>query len=123
MYPRPYFPNFRPNLVKTEENEALDLGWSEGEFSDGRPYRLDFWCEDQISYLTYYFSTLGLKAQTSQEIRNFLVREGLTFATDQEYIEGHRFVDAAGNEMWTVTVVLGDENTTYVKEVCRRPQP
>jgi hypothetical protein len=54
-FPRPDRSNLKPNFSKTPENDVLDLGWHEGVLKDGRPYRSEYWCQDQISMLTYYF--------------------------------------------------------------------
>jgi hypothetical protein len=41
--PKPDRSNSPPNLVKTDENPNLDLGWNEGFLTDGRPYRAEYW--------------------------------------------------------------------------------
>lgn len=115
MYPRPDFSTSKPE--KDEDDYSRELAWGEGQFSDGRPYRVDFWCEDQISYLIYYFSTLGLETATQEDLRNYIVGGGvLSFRTDVEWIHGVPANDRSGHAMWSVTVVVGDENETYIDE-------
>ena len=31
-------------------------------------------------------------------------------------MEGRKFIDPYGNEMWSITVIVGDEDGTYVDE-------
>ena len=55
-YPRPDRSGYHPNFHKTPENECLDLGWADGQFSDGRPFRMEVWAMDGMTGLTYFFS-------------------------------------------------------------------
>ena len=50
--------NFTPNFTKSPENDAVDIGWSEGNLSDGRPYRLECWAQDQITNITIFVSRI-----------------------------------------------------------------
>src|SRR5919108_979088 len=110
MYPKPDRSAFQPNFVKTPENDVLDIGWNEGQLTDGRPYRMEFWCQDQVSVLTYFFSTKGLENATNAELKALLVREGLvSFVSDRQYVSGAQLTDASGHEMWSVNVVVGDD--------------
>jgi len=36
MYPKPDRSDQTPNFVKSAENDAIDIGWNEGNLSDGR---------------------------------------------------------------------------------------
>jgi len=36
-YPRVNRAHFKPNFVKKDRDDQIDLGWAEGVFSDGRP--------------------------------------------------------------------------------------
>ncbi len=109
--------NKTPNFVKTPENDALDIGWAEGTFSDGRPYRAESWCQDQVTVLTIFFSTLGLEAATNTELAQLLVREHLlTFTGADRFVSGVRFRDPSGHELWSVNVVIGDDESIFVED-------
>ena len=43
--------------------------------------------------------------------------EGLIeFSSDQKYVAGEMFEDPSGNEMWSVNVVIADENNEFTKD-------
>ncbi len=77
LYLKPDRSNLKPNFSKKPENDALDLGWQEGILSDGRPYRAEYWCQDQISTFTFFLSTIGLEDTTKEDFRRLLQTENL----------------------------------------------
>ncbi len=85
-YPKPDRSDHSPNFSKTPENDVIDIGWDEGILSDGRRYRVECWAQDQVTSLTYFFSTRGLENMTN----------------------------AGGSNMWSVNVVVGDDEKTFV---------
>ena len=115
-YPTPDRSDFAPNLEKSPENEALDLGYAEGAMRDGRPYRAEFWCMDQISMLTFWFSTVGLEGASHDELADRVESEGLvTFRPGRRSVACKKVRDAADQEMWSVNVTVGDEDETYLE--------
>jgi hypothetical protein len=104
-------------LAKTPENEVLDLAWNVGQLSDGRPYRVEAWAQDQITLWTFFMSTEGIEQMTKPEFAELLVREGLVaFTSSKRYVQAEKFIDESGNEMWSVNVVVGDSDETFVNE-------
>jgi hypothetical protein len=125
-YPAPDRSSHLPNLAKTPENEVLDLAWNVGQLSDGRPYRVEAWAQDQITLWTFFMSTKGIEHLTKPEFTELLVREGLiAFTSSKRYVQAEKFVDESGNEMWSVNVVVGDTEETFVNEAMLplRPYP
>jgi hypothetical protein len=124
-FPRPDRSNFSPNFRKSEDNGAIDIGWNEGFLSDGRPYRAEAWAEDQITSLTFFFSTNGLEGLSDVQLGRLLECEGLLcFRSDQRHVGARMLSDAAGNSMWSVNVVVGDETGTFVQDdVELKPYP
>jgi hypothetical protein len=117
LYPKPDRSNFIPNFRKTEEHPALDIGWDEGRLSDGRPYRVECWAEDQATSLTYFFSTAGLETLNDVQCVELLEREGLVrWLTGFRSASAMPFTDAAGNSMWSVNLVVGDDETVYIED-------
>ena len=115
MYPKPDCSDRRPNFSATEETDARGIGWDEGRLSDGRPFRVEMWAQDQVSYLQCFFSAVGLEDLDRRELQQFLERECLIrFRSDKRYAGGHLITDASGNRMWEVSVVIGDEAERYV---------
>ena len=115
-YPQPDRSNVKPNFVKTQDNEALDLGWAEGIFRDGRPYRAEYWSEGGVSTMTVFFSTLGVESYLKEDFVRLLEQElGLAFKTrEKTYLDARQFVDPSGNDLWSVNLVVGDEDDTFV---------
>lgn len=116
-YPKPDRSNYGPRRVRTPESAALDLGWSEGFLPDGRPFRAEVWAEDGITALTVFCSTHGLETLTNVEAADLLAAAGIV-----EYLPGGRrsaaampLRDAAGQSMWSINVVLGDDEGLLVR--------
>lgn len=116
--PKPDRSAYRPNFIKTAENPQLDIGWNEGFLTDGRPYRVECWAEDQVTSLTFFFSTSGLEGLTNPQFAELLEREGLV-----RYRSGGRrsayampLSDPSGNSLWSVNVVIGDDEETFVDD-------
>jgi len=100
-----------------DEDGVVDIGWCDGALSDGRAFRAEMWAQDQISMLTIFFSTIGIIEFHQDAIRQFVQNEGLvSFAdnADQKYCSAMKFTDDAGNQLWSVNVVVGDEDNTYI---------
>jgi hypothetical protein len=104
------------NLSKAEGDD-LDIGWNDGVLSDGRPYRAESWAADQISLLTFFFSTSQIETYTDAQFIKLLEDEGLIeFSSDERYVAGEIVEDASGNQMWSVNVVIADENNEFTKD-------
>lgn len=116
-FKKPDRSNHRPNFEKTAGNDVVDPGWNEGFLSDGRPYRVECWCQDQVTSLTFFFSTAGLENISNSQFADMLMSEGLLkFLSDRRFVAAAPFTDASGNDMWSVNVVVGDEETVFVSD-------
>lgn len=124
-YPKPDRSSHRPNFAKTVENDTIDIGWAEGTLSDGRPYRVECWAQDQVTCVQCYFSSDGLEELDRSGLQQFLEREGLVrFLSDHRYADGRWVSDASGNSMWEVNVVVGDEDELYAEaDIPLKPYP
>ena len=109
--------NITPNFKKSAERPALDIGWNEGILSDGRPYRMENWAEDEVSSVTFFMSTAGLENYSNAQFADLLEREQLL----RYHVGGRRsaysipFTDASGNSLWSVNVVFGDDEKTFAE--------
>lgn len=81
---------------------------------DGRPYLIEVWAQDQVTSLTCFFSTEGLPELTSDGACELLEREGLVVWNARRSAGLRRFIDASGNELWSVNIVVGDTEDTFV---------
>lgn len=93
----------------------VNIGYAEGVLSDGRPYRLEFWAEDQITNLTIFVSALGIEDYVPQKVIDYLEAERI-FRRRRDDIYGsvlsHK--EPNGNEFWSANLVVGDEDNTYL---------
>ena len=118
MYPKPDRSDQTPNFVKFEENEALDIGWNEGVLGDGRPYHVECWAEDQITMLTFFFSTAGIEKYSEKMLKDLLVEEKLVqFIKNDAPLSTMRITDAGGKELWSVNVVIGTEDELFANDL------
>ncbi len=114
-YPIPDRANHKPNLGFGPDKEYVDVGWTGGVLSDGRPFRVEYWWWEEVSILTYYMSTKDIEAVSDSYFRELLVDEGLlTFVSQKPTLRAKKIRDASGNEMWAVNVSVGDENELFV---------
>jgi hypothetical protein len=116
-YPLPDRSGYTPNFEKTPENEVLDIAWQEGLLKDGRPFRGELWVQEHISSVTFFFSTAGLEKYTREDFIRMVQEENLqTFRSvsdDQRFLHAQKIVDYSGNEMWSINVIVGDEDEQY----------
>ena len=123
-FPRPDRSKFKPNRVKTDLNDTLDIGWAEGVMSDGRPWRAEAWCQDQVTFLTFFFSSAGLENAADPDLAALLTREGLLrFVDDEGGVKGIRRPDDVGQDVWEVGVLIGDEDVYVESSPALQPYP
>jgi hypothetical protein len=117
-FPKPDRSAYKPNFTKTQENEAIDWGWNEGVFSDGRPYHLECWSMDQCSFASFTLSNIGLEEVTLAEICGYLETEKAITLGEKRGLGGcHKAMrlDYAGQPTLDVTVTIGDEDDTFTE--------
>src|SRR5689334_5842349 len=115
-YPKPDRSDFVPNFHKTEDNDVLDIGWAEGVLSDGRPYRLECWCQDQLTCQTLFLSSIGLEDLEEGGVVALLEREKLTqFTSTDKHVTARPFRDPSGNDLLSINIVVGDDESTFVE--------
>jgi hypothetical protein len=117
MYPKPDRSDYKPTRTRTSEDPSFDIGWDEGFLRDGRPYRVECWAEEGVTMLTYFFSTRGLETYSNGQFAALLETEGLVrFLDNRRRVSAMPVTDAAGNDMWSVNVVVGVEDDTYIDD-------
>ena len=116
-YPKPDRSDYKPNTSKSAHDDAIDVGWDEGFLSDARPYRAECWAESGITMVTFFFSTQGLETSTVAQIMEILKNNGLIKPlNDHIYVTAMPMNDATGNDLWSVNIVVGDENQVYLAD-------
>jgi hypothetical protein len=116
-YPEPDRSNHKPNFYSGPNKEYVDIGWNDGVLSDGRPFRVEYWCWEDVSILTYFMSTRGIEDVTDNFFRELLTEEGLiSFSTEKPTLRAKKIKDGAGNEMWSVNVAVGNQDELFIGE-------
>ena len=116
-YPKPDRSDFTPNFSK-EDFDQVDIGWNEGFLSDGRPYRMEAWAMDQITMVTYFFSTIEMENYTSDMFAGLLIKEGLIKKLSDEIpVDADILTDVSGNKMWSVNVTIATEDERYARDL------
>lgn len=114
-YPVPNRTNHKPNLSLSPDRDYLDVGFSTGVLSDGRPFRVEYWYWEEVSILTYFMSTADIENVTESYFKELLVDEGLlTFERKEPVVKAKKVRDASGNEMWSINVAVGDQDELFV---------
>jgi hypothetical protein len=115
-FPKPDRSNFQPNRFKTDDWPEFDISWQEGVLFDGRPFRVEFWARDNVSFLTLFVPAEGIDLSTDTAAARYVEWTGLIrFLSGQRECCARKFTDPSGHEMWSITVVVGDEYNTYIE--------
>ncbi len=117
-YPKPDRSDFTPNLEKADIDDVLDLGFGEGVMSDGRPFRVECWAHHGATLLTFFFSSADLDHVSDNDLLRLLSSEGLLQPIDgrEPDVRGERVTDAAGNYLWSVNVMIGDDEGVRMRD-------
>lgn len=95
----------------------LDVGQCEGTLSDGRPYAAELWAQDQATFLTMFFPRAEGEGLNDDSAADLIEREGLAkLGRKRAYCAIKPFDDDAGNPVWSLNLVVGDDDETYVVE-------
>jgi hypothetical protein len=108
----------RPIQSTKDEDGVIDVGWCDGVLADGRAFRAEMWAQDQVSMLTVFFSTAGLEDLAPEAIKSLVEQEGLVSfkTTGPSYCAAAPFIDDGGHRVWSVNIVVGDEDQTYIAD-------
>ena len=115
--PKPDRSNHSPNLAKSADNPALDLGWNEGFLSDARPYRIELWAEDQVTSVTVFLPTAGIENMSNAQFADLLEREQVIQYQPDSRRSAYAVpvTDASGRSVWSVNVVIGDDEQLFAE--------
>lgn len=116
--------DFKPNFDSYADGDQIDLGFAEGSFRDGRPFRAEMWSANRVNYLTYYFPSDDIKNYSAADLKKYLNSVHDIEFDDESFqsgsyagtnISAKKMKDASGNPIWEVTIVSGDERTKYIR--------
>lgn len=104
----------RDTLDFTSDTEVCNIGYNEGKFSDGRPYRVEVWSSYNITYATIFFSLIDLENLSEMDIKKMLVHNHLIeIIEDKIYIT--EVEDINDNSFLSVNVPLNGKDVVINK--------
>ena len=121
-YPTPDRSTQTRSLVKGDDG-VVDIGSAEGRLSDGRPCLAELWAQDQVTCVVVFFSRVGLDDLGSDDPCDLLEREGLVRFGPKRFCDARPFDDNAGQPMWSVNLVVGDDEHTFLAADTFKFQP
>lgn len=116
MYHRPDRSDYVPVLEKTPHDDPVDIGWFEGRFVDGRPYRAECWEQDQLKVTTVFVSMEGIEHLAQPELKELLAKEGLFDFVGPGTVAGSQYTDASGHLVWSISVILVERGKVHARE-------
>jgi len=76
---------------------------------------MEMWAQDQTTSVTFFFSTVGLEDLSRGSAEELLEREELVrYAPPERFVYPRQIEDDSGNPMWSVNVVVGNEDHTFI---------
>lgn len=103
-------PNRTSMPTKAEWDDSVELGRGFLKFNDGRPAKVEIWAEDGYTFNTYFFSTMDIDNISFGDLMGYMRAQGIR--PDANIQEGRvglrKHLDGNGNELWSVTIVIGE---------------
>lgn len=127
-YPKFDATGIQYNIEKTDDRDYIDLSFAEGALLDGRPYRAEVWAGYQMTFITVSVSMIGIESITAEEMKQLLILNNLIVFDDDKFEESYHSrlncnvrptIDKSGNSFWAATIIVGDEDGTFVRERTR----
>lgn len=114
MFPAPDRSDFQPKHA-ADRADHVDIGYAVGELADGRPFRAELWAQDGVTVLTFFMSTQGIQHSSKQDLYCLLESNNLVefLDSDNRSLGVGVLADASGNEMFSLNVVIGDEDGLF----------
>jgi hypothetical protein len=116
-YTEPDRSNHKPQQdAQREHFPEIDMGGKAGVFDDGRPYKAEFWfdVEFEVFAVTFFYSVNGIEKWGEDDHLEYLKQYDLSDCQAEEERgsgAGIKIIDdAAGAQIWSVTIVLRDDS-------------
>lgn len=109
--------DYVPSPYEPDEDGVLDVGYKNGQLSDGRAYRLECWRMDEMLMLTVLFSNQGLTGYKREDMPLLLEGEQILrfMGTSKPRLQAAQTTDDVGQSMWALNLMLADARGTYAE--------
>lgn len=110
--------DYEASPLEPGEDGVRDIGYAVGVLSDGRPYRVECWCMEDLVMATIMFSRKGLETWDRANMILLSEFESLVkFVEKTPRLQAAKTTDDADNEVWAINVMLRKDNHIYA-ELC-----
>lgn len=117
-FPVPCRVDYVPSPYEPDEDGVQDVGYLNGQLSDGRAYRLECWRMDDMLMLTVMFSDLCLAGYKREDMSLLLEAEEIVrFTSDSRKLQAARTVDDREQAVWAINLMLANKKGTYAEIV------
>lgn len=108
--------DYTPSPLEPDEDGVRDIGYAVGKLSDGRPYRVECWCMDDLVMATIMLARRGLETWDRANMILLVEFEDLVkFVEPRPRLQAAETTDDAGNEVWAINVMLGKQEKVYAE--------
>ncbi|MDO4179428.1 MAG: hypothetical protein Q4D21_09645 [Phascolarctobacterium sp.] len=102
--------------LEPDGDGVRDIGYAVGKLSDGRPYRVECWCMDDLIMATIMLPQKGLEAWDRANMILLAEFEDLVkFVEVRPRLQAAKTTDDAGNEVWAINIMLRKEGKVYAE--------
>ncbi|WP_353268077.1 hypothetical protein [Gemmatimonas sp.] len=115
-YPQVDRSDLVPNFDGRAGDDVVDVGWAEGQLTEGRPYRLECWSLAGTTGVTVLMADEGLEASGLLEVNALLEASGVITNLAPQELTLHRFVDPSGTSCLSVSYVTANEDDEFFAE-------
>lgn len=92
------------------DNLVWERGSTTGELSDGRPFLAEIWSESELTFVSFFFSSLDIEEQSAEQLTDYLMPQLDQFEVPPQFRHGSGgakiIEDDAGQSIWSVTYCL-----------------
>lgn len=100
---------------KRNEFDDVNIGWNCGLLNPQRPYFLECWATEGLTILTIFISTRGIEDMSTKDMDAMLEEKKIYHKLPGSYPPDMKtFNDTNSNSFFSVNVVVGDEEKTYI---------
>lgn len=118
LFPAPNRKNYIPAIYEPDEDGVMDVGYTVGKLTDGRPYRIECWRMDELMMCTIFFSSMGIEYLSKVGMGYFMEIENIIdFKNKKRMLQSHITTDDGGNAVWAVNVTLANPKGVHAKIV------
>lgn len=108
--------DYEASPLEPGEDGVRDIGYAVGKLSDGRPYRVECWCMDELVMATIMLSRQGLETWDRASMILLAEFEDLVkFVDARPRLQAAQTTDDAGNEIWAINIMLQKDAKVYAE--------